>query len=52
MFARRKYGNKVLLKIGLLGDPKNSKDEKAKKKKDLKKLKTEECLRMKSKMMV
>ena len=27
MFARRKDGNKVLLKMGLLGDPKNSKDE-------------------------
>ena len=27
LFARRKDGNQVLLKIGFLGDPKNSKNE-------------------------
>ena len=27
LFAKRKDGNQVLLKIVLLGDPKNSKDE-------------------------
>ena len=27
LFARRKDGNQVLLKMGFLGDPKNPKDE-------------------------